>query len=209
MNKKTMSLAVVIIILTVFVGLFCYFAKNKKEIVPEKNKEQGRQETANQAKEIADEEDRSGVESEGSYESAGDGMYWFIVKEMGIKFKVRKELKDDGLLYYYEKNVETPAIGKLAESVKFSTKELEKLDEICSTKELPLGVFVKLSGKIDDYKNNEYIAGREPKQIKDFIVYYNGPDAPCTNKENAFFSKKNMEQRRLFIINAIDSLEAA
>ena len=206
MRKKINLIAVIVILLAVCATGIFYFAKSKKTIAPVKTEEKSNAEIVERKGESASEE-QGGVESEGSYEPAGNGMYWFVVKEMGIKFKVKQELKDDGLVYYYEKNVPTPAYGKLAESIKFSTKELKNIDKNCSAKELPLGVFIKLVGIKSDYKNNEYIISRNPKQVKDFILYYNGPDAPCTNSDELVKKYKRYGDFLTKAFNSIQSVE--
>jgi hypothetical protein len=130
---------------------------------------------------LDEEVNHEGIVSEGSYEPAGDGMYWFIVKEMGIKFKVKKELKDDGLVYYYEKKEDY--LKREHEAVYFSTKFLESLDKDCSAEYGPMGAFAKYSGKVSDYKDDKYIQNSNPKQLDGFFVYIEGPQAPCSEKQ--------------------------
>lgn len=102
----------------------------------------------------------------------------FSVRELDIKFKVAKELKDD-LIYSYRQHTDQTT-GKSYKVALFSTKTLKNKDKNCAAEAAPLGAFSKYEGKKADY-GNPYLENRdsEIKQFDTFFVRYARPQAPC------------------------------
>lgn len=121
-------------------------------------------------------------EGKGGWEEA-DGEYYFLIPEMGIKFKV-SEMKKDQYVYVYSKGVMEN--GKIGEGALFSTKKLmQDPSEYCKPEYAPSGSIVKYEGTIEDYKHvrpqiDEY------KQFDDFLIFYSAPHATCTNNVSLY-----------------------
>lgn len=126
----------------------------------------------------------------------------FSVKELGIKFKVDKELKDD-LIYSYQENTDM-VTGKIYKSVYFATKSLEEKNKSCTRAESPLGALSRYEGQKADY-NDIYWENRdgEIKQFDTSFIYYSRPQAPCSKKDVEYVTN----QLRLFNENLPGGIE--
>ncbi len=89
---------------------------------------------------------------------------YFPIPELGIKILVDGEIKDDLIYKYDEKDT----------SVVLSLKSIIAIDELCSTDHAPLGALIRLPN------HKEYERWKKMYQNKEFTIYYQGPQAPCS-----------------------------
>jgi len=163
MFKKFLFLSVILFVVILVSGC------GKKEIQP--IEEEQTQEITEEAQSLEIEKD-----GEGGWEEA-DGEFYFLIPEMGIKFKVKEELKDQ-YIYYYEKHIDKD--GEKWEIANFSDKKLIQAGESCKAKYGPIGAIVKNSGIPQDYPNaipriNDF------KQFDRFFIRFSAPQSVCTN----------------------------
>ena len=105
-------------------------------------------------------------------------LVWYQVPELGIEFQVTSQAADE-LIYAVSESNSNDLSGGAA----FSSKELAKIPG-CEASFGPLGTLTKLKGIPDDYKENEYLMARNPKQFDGFFVVWSGPQAVCAAEEH-------------------------
>ena len=105
-------------------------------------------------------------------------LVWYQVPELGIEFQVTSQAADE-LIYA----VSESSSNDLSGGASFSSKELAKIPG-CEASFGPLGTLTKLKGIPDDYKENEYLMARNPKQFDGFFVVWSGPQAVCAAEEH-------------------------
>lgn len=105
---------------------------------------------------------------------------YFEIKELGVKFLVSKDIKDDLIYKYDSKN-----------GAYLSAKSLVSIDAGCSAENGPLGAISKIEGTPESVdKNAEYYLARKNaiKQFDGFFIFFEGPQAICA------LNKKNIDQ---------------
>lgn len=111
---------------------------------------------------------------------------YFDVPELGVKFLIDKNIKDD-LIYKYYTGTASNSLGY----VSFSTKSLIELDSACSSKVsvAPLGILLKNKGKFNALSHSDGLNMNKAdyKQFDDYYIIYNSPQAPCS--ENSLVNK--------------------
>lgn len=130
------------------------------------------------------------------------GLVYYCIPEMGIKFKITQEMKKDSTYLYKES--EKTITGDYAQKISFTTKSLSNASQFCSVKNDPLGSILKLNGKLNDYVADYSKASNYVQFDKFFIIYVN-PQAVCTEKNKDFY---NIEKLQLeAIIKSIKNIE--
>jgi len=126
---------------------------------------------------------------------------YYYVPELGIKFPVKKVVKDD-LIYKYRR------LEDKAEVISFSSNTLSQIP-YCGVEDSPLGVLVKLKGKPADYSDRVYYEARNPKQFNDFFIIYNGPQAVCASEDRIDELDKYFDEHPEFKGWIVEALEGA
>lgn len=126
-----------------------------------------------------------------------NGMFFYCIPELEIKFKVDKEMKND-LVYVFKENVRMFS-GENAKVTSFSSKSLSQKTEYCKASEGPLGAIHEIAG-INDSNNSEkdYSKAMVFKQFKHFFIFYSSPQSPCTDPDESDFKEIEQPQRIKF-----------
>jgi len=183
MFKKFLLISIVLFIVVLVSGC------GKEEVQP--IEEEQTQEILEEAQSLEIEKD-----GEGGWEEV-EGEFYFLIPEMGIKFKVKEELKDE-YVYYYEKY--TNKNGEMIETASFSTRELVKNGKYCQSNKAPSGRILKYLGNINDHKETKPPINNY-KQFGDFLVFYSGPHAVCS-------TPKNVDLESFIVKNLSDSIDS-
>jgi len=136
------------------------------------------------------------VEKESNIEEISNSdLVYYKIPEMGIKFKVKKELAEE-LIYFVEDDVKLLFQGDNSDTgliVYFSTKKLAEIDDYCSAENGPLGSITRVNNDYEKYKGLDYYKGRPYKDFDNFFILYGGSQAPCTLIKNNEEWEKSFE----------------
>jgi hypothetical protein len=130
-------------------------------------------------------------------EVAGESFGWYQVPELGIEFRVRKDVIDD-LVYSYVVKSDSGVDG-----ASFSTK---KLSQVPGCEKQGIATITKMMGKPEDYEGADYLRARAPVQLGDFFVIVTAPQAICAlpGYEDQFETVYTEESRRFGGWSAIE-----
>ena len=110
-------------------------------------------------------------------------LVWYEIPELGIRFKVEKDMKDELVYQFVGETMATNSNGKPAGKIKsigFSTKTLINLDsKYCGPINGPIGGLSEYKGKIDQYDWLKNFKGAM-RQFENFVITYEGPQASCS-----------------------------
>ena len=188
-NKKTLTIGVsIVFVFLLVVGMGAWKLKNNREI---KVVEQAMQQ-------------QQGIQNQQAAESE---LVWYKVPELGVQFKVEKDMKDELIYNYKGENTATNLDGKTAGKVKtigFSTKTLANLDKNCSSEKGALGYLEEWDGKsnqfdaIKNFKNGL-------KQFDSFVITYEDPQAPCSINYTGDPNQKTEDPIRMRYVKYLSS----
>lgn len=133
-----------------------------------------------------------------------ENLVYYKIPELGIKFKIEKELADE-LIYY----IEVAPDDSRFKYTRLSSKELSKLNEYCQVEYGPMGTLVRVEGFPSDY--DEPLKNIQRKNFYDggdFFVYFSSSQTPCMNQEE-MESHKGKDFSSLFtnVLRNIQNLE--
>lgn len=115
-------------------------------------------------------------------------LVWYEIPELGIKFKIEKDIADELIYEYTGEAIPTGINGKPESKVRtiyFSTKKLTSIDpKNCAAKDGPIGLISRYEGGADThYATKDKNIGI--RQLENFVISYAGPQAVCFSRKNA------------------------
>jgi hypothetical protein len=116
------------------------------------------------------------VEARGEY-ALSDGQWYLLVREMGLKFPISDDFKNE-IVYYYEKseNFETIRFAGKSRCEACGTCILDMSDQkekLYFESLGAMGVIVKKK-KTEKVGSSDFFLGRPHKEFDDFVIYYTG-----------------------------------
>lgn len=172
MTKKSIASIILILAFIILGGVFWYFniKKGSKKIFNSKENDKN-------SKLIL--EDRR-------EEINQDKLVWYEIPELGIKFKISGNIKNE-LIYSYRGNDDSYGV------VLFSSKKLSEIPG-CDVDQGPLTSISKIKGIPTNYQDADYIIARKPRQFDGFFILHDGPQSVCASDNYIEEWKKYFEQ---------------
>lgn len=121
---------------------------------------------------------------------------YYDIPELGIRFLVDQEMKDELIYHYKGESTVTNSGGApagTAKTVGLATKTLLEIDKGCSAEESTRGSITRYEGNADNYGVLKKRPGQF-RQFDNFSILYSGPQAVCFSEENT----KNATYMQIF-----------
>ena len=170
MNKK---IIISIIILLLLAGIAIFWIVQREEETQQEQQVEKRQMVAEKEKQQPNQNQEQKV--------------YYEIPELGIRFLIDQEMKDE-LIYYYKGESKITnsggAFAGTAKSVGLTTRTLLDIDEGCSAEESAQGSISRYEGNAENYD----VLKKRPRlsrKFDNFSILYSGSQAVCFSKENA------------------------